>query len=66
MRYRVIALCSAVLSLATACCVAAKAEDAKPDIEKKLKPQLTTEALESLQKNAKVVYDPTFFGMEKK
>src|SRR6516165_7001060 len=33
MRYRVIALCSAVLSLATACCVAAKAEDAKPDIK---------------------------------
>jgi uncharacterized membrane protein len=32
MRYRVIALFSAVLSLA-ACCVAAKAEEAKPDIK---------------------------------
>ena len=33
MRYRVIALFSAVLSLAAAWCVAAKAEDAKPDIK---------------------------------
>jgi uncharacterized membrane protein len=33
MRYRVIALFSAVLSLAAACCIAAKAEEAKPDIK---------------------------------
>ena len=41
-------------------------EEAKPDIEKKLRPQLTNEALENLQKTSKVIYDPTFFGMEKK
>src|SRR5262245_44363650 len=33
MRYRVIALFSAVLSFAAACCIAAKAEEAKPDIK---------------------------------
>ena len=33
MRYRVVALFCAVLSLAAACCVAAKAEENKPDIK---------------------------------
>jgi uncharacterized membrane protein len=33
MRYRVIALFSAVLSFVAACCIAAKAEEAKPDIK---------------------------------
>src|SRR5881396_3415660 len=33
MRYRVIALCSAVLSLTAVCCIAAKGEEAKTDIK---------------------------------
>ncbi|HEX3877702.1 MAG TPA: peptidylprolyl isomerase [Bryobacteraceae bacterium] len=40
-------------------------DDVKPDIEKKLRPQLATEAMEALQKNTKIVYNPEFFGMQK-
>lgn len=43
-----------------------KFEDVQADIEKKLKPQLATQAMEELQKNTKVVYDPVFFNLEKK
>ena len=39
--------------------------DVKADIEKKLRPQLANQAMEEIQKNTKVVYDPTFFGMAK-
>lgn len=40
--------------------------DVKAEIEKKLRPELTTKAMEQIQKNTNVVYDPVFFGMEKK
>ncbi len=40
-------------------------DDAKADIEKKLRPQEATKAMEEIQKNTKVVLDPVFFGMEK-
>ena len=40
-------------------------DQAKPDIEKKLRPQLANQALEELQKKTKVVYDPVFFNMAK-
>jgi peptidyl-prolyl cis-trans isomerase C len=38
----------------------------KPDIEKKLRPEEANKAMAEIQKNTKVVYDPTFFGMESK
>lgn len=41
-------------------------DDVKGEIEKKLRPQLATQAMEELQKNTKVVYDPVFFSLEKK
>jgi peptidyl-prolyl cis-trans isomerase C len=40
-------------------------EDAKAEIEKKLRPQEVNKAMEEIQKNTKVVYDPVFFGMQK-
>jgi parvulin-like peptidyl-prolyl isomerase len=40
-------------------------EEAKPDIEKKLRPELANKAMEEIQKNSKVVFDPVFFGIEK-
>jgi parvulin-like peptidyl-prolyl isomerase len=39
--------------------------DAKPDIEKKLRPQEANKAMEAIQKNTKVDYDPVFFGIQK-
>lgn len=40
-------------------------EEAKADIEKKLRPQEVNKAMEEIQKNTKVVYDPVFFGTQK-
>ena len=40
-------------------------EDAKAEIEKKLRPAEVNKAMEEIQKNTKVVYDPVFFGMQK-
>jgi peptidyl-prolyl cis-trans isomerase C len=40
-------------------------DEVKPEIEKKLRPQLANQAMEEIQKNTKVVYDPTFFGLAK-
>jgi peptidyl-prolyl cis-trans isomerase C len=40
-------------------------DDVKADIEKKLRPQEATKAMEEIQKNTKVVYNPVFFGMQK-
>jgi peptidyl-prolyl cis-trans isomerase C len=40
-------------------------DDVKAEIEKKLRPQLANQAMEEIQKNTKVVYDPTFFGTAK-
>lgn len=40
-------------------------DQAKPEIEKKLRPQMANQAMEAIQKTTKVVYDPTFFGMAK-
>ncbi len=40
-------------------------DDAKADIEKKLRPEQANKAMEEIQKNTKVVLDPVFFGMEK-
>jgi peptidyl-prolyl cis-trans isomerase C len=41
-------------------------DDVKAEIEKKLRPQMANKAMEEIQKNTKIVYDPVFFGMEKK
>ncbi|MGA7234447.1 MAG: peptidylprolyl isomerase [Bryobacteraceae bacterium] len=40
-------------------------DEVKPEIEKKLRPQEANKAMEEIQKNTKVVYDPVFFGMQK-
>jgi len=40
-------------------------EEMKPEIEKKLGPEEAKKSMEVLEKNAKVVYDPEFFGMAK-
>jgi peptidyl-prolyl cis-trans isomerase C len=40
-------------------------DEVKADIEKKLRPQEANKAMEEIQKNTKVVYDPVFFGMQK-
>ena len=40
-------------------------DEARADIEKKLKPQEAQKAVEDLQKKANVVMDPTYFGMAK-
>ncbi len=40
-------------------------EEAKPDIEKKLRPERVNKAMEEIQQNTKVVFDPVFFGLEK-
>jgi parvulin-like peptidyl-prolyl isomerase len=38
-------------------------EEMKPDIEKRLRPEAAQKAMETLQKQTKVDYDPTFFGL---
>ncbi len=40
-------------------------DDVKAEIEKKLRPEEASKAMEEIQKNTKVEYDPIFFGMEK-
>lgn len=40
-------------------------DEVKPEIDKKLRPEEAKKAMETLEKSAKVVYDPVFFGMEK-
>lgn len=40
-------------------------EEMRPAIEKLLPPELTKKAIDDLEKNAKIVYDPTFFGFPK-
>lgn len=40
-------------------------DEVKADIEKKLRPQEANKAMEEIQKDTKVVYDPVFFGMQK-
>ena len=40
-------------------------EQMKPEIEKKLGPEQAQKAAEALEKNAKVVFDPEFFGLAK-
>lgn len=40
-------------------------DDVKPEIDKKLRPPLANQAMAEIQKNTKVVYDPTFFGLAK-
>src|ERR1700722_14870872 len=40
-------------------------DEMKPEIEKKLGPPQAQKAAEALEKNAKVVYDPEFFGLAK-
>lgn len=37
-------------------------EDAKPDLERKLKPEMAQKAVAELEKKANPVYDPEFFG----
>jgi len=39
--------------------------EARPDVEAKLKPQMTQKAMEDLEKKSPVVLDPEFFGLEK-
>jgi parvulin-like peptidyl-prolyl isomerase len=41
-------------------------DESKGDIEKKLRPAEAAKAMEEIQKNTKVVFDPVFFGMESK
>jgi foldase protein PrsA len=37
-------------------------EEAKPEIDKKIRPALAREGVEDTRKNAKVVFDESFFG----
>jgi peptidyl-prolyl cis-trans isomerase C len=41
-------------------------EEAKPEIEKKLRPEQAQKAMAEIEKTDKVVYDPVFFNLEKK
>ena len=34
----------------------------KPEIEKRIRPDMASKSLEDLQKNSPVQYDPAFFG----
>ena len=40
-------------------------EEMRPSIEKQLIPEATQKTIDELEKNAKVGYDPTFFGFPK-
>jgi peptidyl-prolyl cis-trans isomerase C len=41
-------------------------DEVKPEIDKKLRPEEAKKAMDALEKSSKPVYDPVFFGMEKK
>ena len=40
-------------------------EDAKSDLERRLKPEMAQKAVADLEKKSNVVYDPEFFGTPK-
>jgi hypothetical protein len=40
-------------------------EDAKPEIEKQIKPEMAQKNMQDLEKKANVQLDPEFFGTQK-
>ncbi len=40
-------------------------DDARPELEKRLKPEMAQKAVSDLEKKSNAVYDPEFFGTAK-